>query len=132
MAFDSVPLLGMIKTKMSWLGARQEVLAQNIANAETPGYGARDLTRPDFRQMLDDDARTAALRRTSARHMGVERVDLRSRAEDVAPWETVLDGNAVSVEQEMMRVSETVGEYRLATNLYSKSVGLLRTALGTR
>ncbi len=132
MAFEGVPLMGMIKRKMEWLGARQEVLAQNVAHADTPGYRTRDLERPDFRTVMAGENDALAMRRSSGRHIQAAPVSVALRNEKVAGWETVPDGNSVSVEEQMMKVTETVGEYRLATNIYSKSVNLLRTAIGGR
>lgn len=132
MALADLPLMGMIKEKMGWLTARQEVLARNVANADTPGYAARDLERPDFRSLMAETApgSGASLRQTRARHMDVGHGGGDARERHASGWEVVPDGNAVSAEREMLRVTETVGEYRLAANLYAKSVGLIRTAIG--
>ena len=46
------PLLSMLRTRMTWLHQRQDVLSQNVANADTPGYVARDLKPLDFKDML--------------------------------------------------------------------------------
>ncbi|RYG11762.1 MAG: flagellar biosynthesis protein FlgB, partial [Caulobacteraceae bacterium] len=43
MGFTDLPLLGQIKGRLSWLDERQRVIAQNVANADTPGYVGRDL-----------------------------------------------------------------------------------------
>ena len=43
MAITDLPLLGMLKTKMSWHQARQSILAQNIANADTPDFRPSDI-----------------------------------------------------------------------------------------
>ena len=47
-----IPLLSMLKERMAWLSQRQDVLSQNVANADTPGYTARDLKPVDFEQAL--------------------------------------------------------------------------------
>ncbi len=131
MALEEMPLMGMIKEKMSWLTARQEVLAQNVANADTPGYRAKDLKRPDFRAMMEAENVSLAMRHTSSAHMASTTGEgTPHRTERSGSWEVVPDGNSVVLEQEMMRVTETAGEYRLAANLYSKSVNLVRMAIG--
>ena len=43
MHMADIPLLSMLKDRMSWLSARQSVLSQNVANADSPGYTAHDL-----------------------------------------------------------------------------------------
>ena len=49
---SDMPLLAMLKQRMSWLSARQNVLAQNVANADTPGYTARYLKPINFEDIL--------------------------------------------------------------------------------
>ncbi|MGF1455568.1 MAG: hypothetical protein ACFB6R_09350 [Alphaproteobacteria bacterium] len=132
MAFEGVPLMGMIKRKMEWLGARQQVLARNVAHADTPGYRAQDLKRPDFQRLMAGESEALPMRRSAADHMASAPSAGRFAPERVGAWETVPDGNSVTVEEQMLKVTETVGEYRLATNIYSKSVNLLRTAIGGR
>ena len=53
MGFTDLPLLSQIKGRLSWLDERQRVIAQNVANSDTPGYVSRDLNRPtDFARAL--------------------------------------------------------------------------------
>jgi flagellar basal-body rod protein FlgB len=52
MNLPDIPLFAMLRERMSWLNQRQGVLSQNVANADTPGYGARDLKAPDFETLL--------------------------------------------------------------------------------
>ena len=52
MDLSQIPLFAALSKRMSWLADRQAVLAQNVANADTPGYAARDLREPDFRKYL--------------------------------------------------------------------------------
>ena len=52
MNLPDVPLLSMLRERMTWLHQRQDVLSQNVANADTPGYVARDLKAQDFSAML--------------------------------------------------------------------------------
>ena len=47
MGFTDLPLLSQIKGRLSWLDERQRVIAQNVANADTPGYAARDFNFAD-------------------------------------------------------------------------------------
>ena len=49
MGIADLPLLGQIKGRLTWLDERQRVIAENVANADTPGYVGRDLSQPaDF------------------------------------------------------------------------------------
>lgn len=128
MAFADIPLFGMLKTGMRWHEARQRVLAENVANAETPGFRARDIERPDFAHSLAAAATPAV---TDPRHIST------ASAGGFSP--TVADGheitprgNSVDAEEEMMRVGQNVQDYQLVAQLYSRSLGLLRTAAGRR
>ncbi len=137
MALNDIPLFGMLKHKMGWLSARQEVLAKNVAHADLPGYQAVDLKRPDFASFLASEDRSGpsggqAMQMTQGKHMASVRAgaDQNFRTEKTDAWQVTPDGRSVSLEQEMMKVSETVGEYRIAAGLYSKSVNLVRMAIG--
>lgn len=131
MAVDEIPLFGMLKAKMGWLSARQGVLADNVAHADTPGHQARDLDRPDFRKFVDNEP-GLAMRTAGAGHLSGAGRSADPRTRVSGTWEAVPDGNSVSVEHQMMKVTETAGEYRLATSLYTKSMGLIRMAIGGR
>src|SRR6185312_247987 len=77
MALDlnSMPLPAMLKERMGWLSARQNTLAQNVANADTPGYTARDLKPLDFKDILNGATRstqfTPGLSTTNAHHIAL-------------------------------------------------------------
>ena len=48
MPITDIPILSMLRERMEWHQERQRVLAENVANADTPNYRARDLAPPDF------------------------------------------------------------------------------------
>ena len=52
MPISDIPILSMLRTRMQWHQARQQVLAENVANADTPNYQAKDLAPPTFENML--------------------------------------------------------------------------------
>lgn len=132
MAVTDIPLLGAIKHKLDWLTDRQRLLAQNVANANTPDYGAKDLKRPDFIKMMEAEMNSTRMRASHARHMAAgSQPGPQSDGEPAPSWEVAPDGNSVRLEHEMIKVYETATEYRLATSLYSKATGLIKTALGT-
>jgi flagellar basal-body rod protein FlgB len=133
MNLGDVPLLGALRDRMSWLNARQTLLSQNVANADTPGYAARDLKPVDFESELGNQTASvfSGLRTTDARHIPVS-VSGPSQSEDgtVTQTETTETGNSVSLEEEMIKVADTQAQYQTAANLYSKAVGMMRTAIG--
>jgi len=129
MLFGDIPLVGMLKQRMSWHQARQSVLAQNVANADTPGYRARDLSEP-----LSGSAQRAggvSLLRTSSGHLGPSGGDPaaagRPRTFEITP-----EGNSVVLEEEVMRVSQNVMDYQMVSQLYSRGIGMLKTAISRR
>ncbi len=132
MDLGGLRLFSMLSRRMDWLGDRQRVLAQNIANADTPGYLPRDLKDLSFRSLLQprpsarvDLAATDPMHRPGA----VTRPAYGERT--VREDELVtLSGNAVELEDELRKVSETSVDYQTMTNLYRKHVELIKTALG--
>jgi flagellar basal-body rod protein FlgB len=136
MNLPDIPLFAMLRERMSWLNQRQGVLSQNVANADTPGYGARDLKAPDFEALLRDTARdeqiTSGLRTTNSRHIALQSSAGSAGFSDYAApdIEASLNGNSVSLEAEMMKMADTQASYQAATNLYAKAVDMMRTAIG--
>ena len=71
MLFGNIPLVGMLKQRMDWHQQRQSVLAENIANADTPGFQARDMRQPDFGPAAKAFAgASVTLAKTDAGHLG--------------------------------------------------------------
>lgn len=138
MALDlnSTPLLAMLKERMGWLSARQNVLAQNVANADTPGYTAHDLKPLNFEDILKGATQRSefspGLATTDAHHIALKPTHQGGDYSDVnAPdVEANPTGNTVSLESEMIRVSDTQAEYQAASNLYAKAIDMMKTAIG--
>jgi len=124
----SLPIFSLLTQRMTWLSARQSVLAENVANADTPDFEARDLKPMDFNSLLSNARGPAA---THARHIApmmrtsVAIEPVRAPAEGGTPG-----GSQVSLEEQMIKLSDTQVQYQTATNLYQKAVNLFRTALG--
>ncbi len=145
MAVGRIALLDAIKSKMGWLARYEKLLSQNIANAETPGYKARGLERPDFGALLDrvgatrprrDGDVTAAVRpvhliATSPAHFGVSLTAAgEGRPGEPVSTEPKPNGNTVDLESELVEVGKTQMDYGLMVELYRKQLGFLRLALG--
>ena len=128
MDLGQIPLFSLLSNRMSWLSSRQSVLAENVSNADTPNYIARDLRPLDFAGLLRDSELALKPQATSARHI--------SPRTGFQPEEAVGEGGTpsgtVSIEQEMIKLSDTQVHYQTATNLYQKAVAMFRTALGSR
>ncbi len=132
MDLRSSPIFALFGRRMNWLAQRQTILAHNVSNADTPSFKPQDLTKDSFRRMLSGDLRgTMRMARTSDTHIMPVRAEedfRKDKSKDT--YETALAGNAVVLEEQMMKVSETQGAYNLATNLYRKHVGMLKMAIG--
>ena len=133
MDFNNLPILQMMTKKMDWLSRRTEVIARNVANADTPGYKGMDLKRLDFKDMVKREAVVAAFepRRTNAAHLASLRGNI-PYAVRFAPdeYESTIDGNDVSVEQQLTKLGETQMSYQETLNLYRKHLDILRISLG--
>lgn len=133
MDFSKLPLFSLISQRIGWLSEREKVLAENVANADTPNYKARDLKPQDFASMMSAAGTSGRLMpvATDARHFDT-RVGGSSKNAAVkdAKAEATLSGNTVSLESEMMKVAETAMDYQLITNLYRKQIGLIKAAIG--
>jgi len=117
--------LALSESRLRWLDRRQEVLARNIANADTPDFRARDLV-PFARHLARAGA--PALARTDPRHLVQGSPGPRDRADPAV--EVTPDGNAVSLDDQAIKVAETDTAHALALGLHRRWMGLYRTALG--
>lgn len=128
------PMFGLMKRRMNWHHQRQEVLAQNIANADTPKYVPRDLAPVKFKEMLRRETAQVNMNTTEPGHLAGNRKRIRDFTEvrTHKPFETAPDGNAVILEEQVGKLNENgVGE-KLTTELYKKQMGQIRTAIGKR
>jgi flagellar basal-body rod protein FlgB len=131
MTISNLPLFSMLRTKMHWHQERQRVLAENVSNADTPRFQPRDLAPPSF-----DPNRMAgtelALARTSSSHMTGAAGGTRFQLDRNGGFESRPSGNAVSLEDEMMKVANNQMDYQAVTTLYTRGLGMLKTAIGRR
>jgi flagellar basal-body rod protein FlgB len=132
MAINDFPVLSALRTKMQWHQERQRVLSENVANADTPTFRPRDLVEPKFDSTgaVTGTMGPLSMLRTSAAHIvsssGSDSFDQNQKV----GFQTRPAGNAVSLEEEMMKVAANQMDYAAATSLYSKSLHLLKTAIG--
>jgi flagellar basal-body rod protein FlgB len=136
MAINDLPILSALRTKMQWHQARQRVLAENISNANTPNFKPSDLVVPKFDNKgssVEGAMGSLAMMRTSASHIGVSGGGQSFDADGGrSGFLTRPAGNAVNLEDQMMKVSANQMDYAAATSLYTRSLGMLKTAIGKR
>jgi flagellar basal-body rod protein FlgB len=111
---EPIYLFNLIDEQKSWLSTRQSLVAQNLANADTPGYKSQDLV--PFSHVLERSR--LELANTNEGHMrpfATETLATTRKPED--GWETTHSGNSVAPELEMIRANEIRGAFTLDTNL---------------
>ncbi|MGI8524875.1 MAG: flagellar basal body rod protein FlgB [Pseudolabrys sp.] len=126
----------MLRTRLQWHQARQRVLAENVANSDTANFRPKDLVAPKFepsRMAMAATVTNVALAQTTSGHIhGFGQSASSFKTESRSNYETRPTGNAVSLEDEMMKVASNQMDYQAATALYARSLNLLKTALGKR
>lgn len=135
MNLAEIPLFAMLRGRLGHLSERQRVIAQNVANSDTPGYRSSDLKPFTFHVAgangVASTVPTQAV--TQAGHM----VAPNSRkgppggpfkTTKTQSSETTLDGNSVVLEEEMLKMADARMSYDAAIGFYQKSLGLIRLA----
>lgn len=125
--FEKIEMMRMARALGQHANQRQITVARNIANADTPGFRAEDVAS------FADSYRTASapLRTTDPRHM------------DAPGWSPIMrgtvadagvspNGNAVSLEEEMLKAAEVRRSHDLSLGIYGSALDLMRTSIGRR
>lgn len=131
MNLEKLTLFSAVKSRMSWLTQRQEILSQNIANSDTPKYRATDLKPFKFKEILRNEKIQLNMDVTSASHQPGRRKRIRDFAVQRVrqPFETAPNGNNVIIEEQLAKVNETQTKHRLVTQLYKKHLGMITMAV---
>ncbi len=135
MTIQNIGLFEALGAKMDYLNHRQRVIAQNVANADTPDYKPMDLRPVDFGRVLKDvtESKGVRLETTNAMHLppGGDIPDAKSGKQKQV-YEVAPAGNAVIMEEQMLNAGQTVMDYNLMTSLYQKNIRMIQIALGTQ
>ena len=128
-----IPLFSMLRTRMQWHQERQQVLANNVANADMPKFRPQDLVAPQIDQARSGSNAPLGMTQTDGGHLtGLSDSSGSQFRASRGGYEVRPSGNAVDLEEEMIKVAANQMDYQAATTLYSRSLGLLKTALGKR
>jgi len=134
MPMNDLPILSALRTKMQWHQERQRVLSENISNSDTPNFRPRDLVEPKFDKAgatVGGSLGTLPMARTSTTHLAAAGApDSFTNDGGKSGFQTRPAGNAVNLEDQMLKVSANQMDYAAVTSLYSKSLHLLKTAIG--
>ena len=111
---SEIQLINLAVQKADWLSVRQSILAQNVANANTPSYRAKDIV--PFESFLD--SAQLAMATSNERHINVSASELEAPPVEQDPQgETTHSGNNVSLENELLKLGETNSQFALNTSL---------------
>jgi len=123
--FDTA--LGLHGKALAVRNQRMEVLARNIANADTPHFKARDL---DFKQILQQ-ASSDKLQTTQAAHMALSPMGDGTQNGLLyrVPFNAAFDGNTVELNIEQAQYGKAAADYQASLNFLENRVSGLRKAL---
>ena len=132
MDLTSLKLFKMAMTRMDWAAQRQKVLAQNIANADTPDYRARDLNPINFKDVLrGTGVAPVPVARTNPQHIKgtIPEQDPFRALGQRKTFEESPDGNKVVIEEQMQKVGDTRSTYNTAVTLMQAHMKMLSIAI---
>ncbi len=139
MTLDDMPLFAMLKSKLNYLSSRQQLIAQNVANADTPGYAPQDMKPFTVSQpgavggaLSGSGLAPVSMAVTSSMHLSATGSGMSAGAASPAVTtpdsQATLNGNSVVLEEEMEKMSEARTDYDAAIGLYEKSMSLIQMA----
>lgn len=135
MSVGDLDLMGALKTRMQWHQARQRLLAENVANSDTPHFKAKDLKAPVLPGPTGASGVTRApavvLAATQAGHITTGSPH-GFRSDSKNNFEVTPSGNAVDLEDQMAKSAENQLDYQTVSSLYQQSLSLIRTAIGKK
>jgi flagellar basal-body rod protein FlgB len=129
MALNSAPITNALQRMMDYLGARQSVINRNIANANTPGYRAQDVERPDFFSQVEK--LTQPVFRTDSQHSEGSKISSPYKIKENKDAIASPSGNTVSLQEQMISLSNIRLEHQEALSVYRKIQDMFRVALGS-
>jgi len=130
MDIADIPLFSMLRGRLGYLGQRQRVVAENIANSDTPKFTPKDLKPFSFEASVQSVQMAGAPAITQKGHMTGTAGSSRSafRPQKAKDSETTLDVNSVVLEEETLKMADARMNYDAAISFYQKSLGLLKMA----
>jgi flagellar basal-body rod protein FlgB len=133
MTIQNIGIFNGMHAKMEFHNKRQEVLAQNIANSDTPQYQARDLKDVDFSRFMGMKSLPGSdlqMKVTNASHRPDFSGGDVARFEDAPDiYEEAPDANGVVIEEQLFKASNNALEHQTMVNLYRRNMGMLQVAI---
>jgi len=145
MTTQDLSVLNAAISKMHWNEARQKVLSQNIANADTPGYAPNDIKPLDFKELLKGSASSGSvsaastgggsvqLATTNSMHIALDGGSASApnakAKKEKDPYETSPSGNSVILEEQLLKMNQNSIDHHLSTTIYQKNIDMLKDAI---
>ena len=126
--FTELNVFKLANAMATHAGKRQALVSQNIANADTPGYHAKDI-KP-FSEVFDDDAQLDGMRASRSGHLNGSSGQGADWAVSTSDAGNDPNNNSVSVETEILKGVEVKRQHDRALAIYKSSMNVLRTSLG--
>lgn len=126
--FGKLEIFRMASAMAKHAGTRQAAIAQNVANADTPGFKARDIA--GFAEVLSQRRDASGQYATRAGHLNGSIDPFQPEFRIVKTAAESPNGNSVSIEEEMMKAVDTQRQHERSIAIYRSSLNILRTALG--
>ena len=126
--FEKLEITAMAQAMASHAGARLGAISQNMANADTPGYKARDVA--DFAAVWEA-GHGGAMRSTRTGHLSSDAQTLTAVAIS-GSGASAPNGNSVSLEAEMVKAVEVRQQHDMALAIYRNTSAIIRASLGRR
>lgn len=140
LTISNTPYFSLLKSRLDFLNDRQKVLADNVANASTPKFVPKDLDEKAFNQNISKSLSSnsgimsignigpVTMPATHSGHISIGNDGTKYQSLKSPDSETTIDGNAVVLEEQMIKVSDTRMNYDIAIGLYQKGLQLMRLA----
>lgn len=125
--FGNIEVMSMAHLMAVHAGTRQSVIAQNVANADTPGYRANEVS--SFAETYENPG--LSMRATRSGHITTPGGPNAPRIKEAEGRESP-NGNTVTLEREMMSASAARQQHDMALSIYQTSLDILRTSIGRR
>lgn len=125
---SAIYLSGLAAEHANWLSVRQSVIAGNVANANTPGFKARDVTA-----FTPDEGRFASMVATAAGHVnaGQSGTAANFKITSEAPWDIYYSGGNVNLPREMMKAGQVSVDFQLNTSVMKSFHRMVVSAFGS-
>jgi flagellar basal-body rod protein FlgB len=122
MDFSSITSFNLLHQKMKHHASRQEVIAENFANANTPGYMRKDIDKPDFGSMVGQASKNITLKTTDPNH-----IQMKGSSAD----SPIVTNFKVQPDLEAIQMTANSKEFGAATASYKKMMQLVRDSFGS-